>query len=57
MIDKNNIGTCKKCDEVKDFGALLAKEGHKKSPRQLLSLRTGGIDGLPPEIYDRIIVR
>ena len=32
MIDGNNIGTCKKCGEVRDFGALLVKEGRKKSP-------------------------
>ena len=57
MIDGNNIGTCKKCGEVRDFGALLAKEGRKKMPRQVLSLRTAGIDELPLEIHDRIIMR
>jgi len=31
MIDRNNIGTCKKCGEVRDFGALLVK-GRKKLP-------------------------
>jgi len=34
-VDDHNIGTCKKCGEVRDFGALLAKEGHKKLPQQL----------------------
>jgi len=57
MIDENNIGTCKKCGDVKDFRTLLAKEGRKKSPQQLLSLRSGGIDELPPEVHDRLIVR
>ena len=26
IIDKNNIGTCKKCGAVVDFGALQAKK-------------------------------
>ena len=50
VIDENDVGTCKKCGEVRDFRALLATEGHKKIP-------FGGITELPPEVNDRIIIR
>lgn len=36
IIDEHGIGICKKCGEVRDFGALLAKEAHKRfSPSDL----------------------
>ena len=25
VIDSNNVGTCKKCNEVRDFGKMLRK--------------------------------
>jgi len=37
VIDDHDIGTCKKCGEVKDFGRLLAKEAGKRSALKAVS--------------------
>ena len=55
MIDNNNVGTCKKCGEVRDFGVLLTEKSKRLSERQAEIARDvthGKRRGRPPALRE-----
>ncbi len=41
LINSSNVGRCRKCDKVKDFGRLLGEGDGKKRARFSLKKRQG----------------
>ena len=47
VIDEHNVGRCKNCPAVKDFGALQAKEARPAAVKIQLTGTRGGKKGRP----------